>query len=134
MTIRQALFGAASLTLVACGTPQETIHDQVPDTPEPSAVPTASASTKPASTVKTLFVNDKLVDCEGGAGPRKCLQIRESEAGDWELFYASIAGFTFEEGHSYELRVDVKPVERPAADASSLAYTLVEVVAKKPAQ
>ncbi len=78
-----------------------------------------------------MFVSEAVADCEGGGGPRKCMRVRESEAADWELFYASIAGFKYEKGHAYELRVEVRKVGEPAADASSLEYELVEVVSKK---
>ena len=125
---------------VSCSSPQ----DNVPDPPEPtvsptavaSAIPTAepSASAKPADNVKTMFVNDKLVDCEGGAGPQKCMQVRDKADGDWEFFYDNIEGFKYEKGHSYELRVEVRKRDNAPADASSLQYVLVEIVSDKPGQ
>lgn len=82
--------------------------------------------------IKTLYVNSRLVDCEG-AGPQKCLQVRTSPDQEWELFYDRIQGFTFEPGHTYVLRVEETTVDDPPADASSLQYRLVETVSKTPA-
>ncbi len=81
---------------------------------------------------QTLYVNSELVDCEG-AGPQKCMQVRRAPDEDWELFYDQIEGFTFEPGFTYELQVRVTPAQHVPADASSLRYTLVEVIDKSPA-
>jgi hypothetical protein len=83
--------------------------------------------------IETLYVNRELVDCEGGAGPQKCLQVRREADKPWELFYGGIDGFDFEPGFMYEVRVDVTDVDNPPADASSRRYSLVEVVDKTPA-
>ena len=78
---------------------------------------------------KTIFVAAEQVDCRAGAGgPRKCLQIREDANAEWENFYDQIAGFEWQEGMEYELRVRVIPVENPPADASSVKYELIEIV------
>lgn len=77
--------------------------------------------------VKTLFVHEARVDCEG-EGPRKCLQVREPGDSEWSYFYSTIEGFDYEEGTRYELRVSVEEVEDPPADGSSLRYVLVEIV------
>lgn len=80
--------------------------------------------------IETLYVNRELVDCEGGAGPQKCLQVRRRPDELWELFYGEIEGFSFEPGFTYQLRVDVEEVDNPPPDASSLRYALVEIVDK----
>lgn len=80
--------------------------------------------------VKTLFVHEARVDCEG-EGPRKCLQVRESENDEWTLFYSNIEGFDYEEGTRYELLVRVEEVPDPPADGSSLRYVLVEIVSEE---
>jgi hypothetical protein len=82
--------------------------------------------------IKTLYVSSELVDCEG-VGPQQCMQVRSAPDEPWELFYDQIDGFTFEPGFTYELRVRVTAVDNPPADASSLRYTLVDVVDKTPA-
>lgn len=76
---------------------------------------------------KTLFIGPTKVECVG-AGPMECYQVKEDPDGEWLLFYNQIAGFEWESGYTYELRVAVHPVENPPADASSLRYELIEVV------
>ena len=61
----------------------------------------------------------------------KCLQVRDSENGEWRNFYGSIAGFEHEGTYAYELRVEVTSVPSPAADAPSLRYRLLEVVSRR---
>ena len=88
----------------------------------------------PADTVeKTIYVGPTLVDCEG-EGPQKCLQVKENPEDEYSLFYDPIEGFDYEQGYQYELRVGVDPVPDPPAGASSLRYTLIEVVSKEPAE
>lgn len=81
--------------------------------------------------IETLYINSELVECEGGAGPQQCMQVRRGRDEPWELFYDQIEGFVFEPGFTYELRVETRAVDNPPADASSLRYMLVEVVDKK---
>lgn len=90
----------------------------------------ACAEEKPAT--KVLYVNDHLEDCVGVA-PQKCMLVRESEDQDWSYFYDSIEGFSFEEGNSYKLLVQVDQIADPPADAPSLKYTLVEVLSREQA-
>lgn len=78
--------------------------------------------------VTRFWIKPELVDCVGEA-PQRCMQIAEAEDGEYLLFYDQIAGFEFEEGISYVIDVRVDDVFDPPADASSLSYTLVEVVA-----
>ncbi len=92
-----------------------------------SAAPTASGA---SAGVRTLWVREGLVDCEG-EGPMKCLQVRESEASDWRLFYGKIEGFSPDPAFSYELRVTAEPAPAGRMDAPARRYRLVEVVAKK---
>lgn len=82
-----------------------------------------------ASTTEILFVHQTRVDCVG-EGPRKCLQVRHVESEPWTLFYSGIQGFTYEEGHTYQLRVEVVNDPHPPADGSSKRYRLVEIVSK----
>ena len=74
-----------------------------------------------------LWIGPERVECEGVA-PMMCLQVAESEDGDYQLFYDTIEGFDFQEGTSYVIDVSITEVENPPADASSLQYTLVEIV------
>ena len=88
------------------------------------------ACTEKQPDTKVLFVNDHLEDCVGVA-PQKCMLVRESEEEEWSYFYSSIEGFTFEPGNSYKLLVQVTEVKDPPADASSLRYSLLEILSKE---
>ena len=90
-----------------------------------------SSATGPAERVFDLEVSEQRVPCVG-VGPRECLQVREQADAPWQLFYASIEGFTYEPGFRYVLRVAQRPIPNPPADGSSLAYRLVDVVSKAP--
>jgi heat shock protein HslJ len=81
---------------------------------------------------KTIYIGPNLVDCVGVA-PQKCMQVKENSEDDYSMFYNQIEGFDYEEGYEYELVVREEKVENPPADASSLKWTLVEEVSKKPA-
>jgi hypothetical protein len=74
-----------------------------------------------------LWIGPELVECEGVA-PMMCMQVAESADGEYEYFYDEIAGFDYQEGTSYVIDVEITEIEDPPADASSLQYTLVEIV------
>ncbi len=79
------------------------------------------------------WVNSYRVDCVG-VGPMKCLLVQKGEtieAGEWTNFYSEIEGFDYEPGFLYKLKVKEEPVENVPADASSVKYTLVEVLEKR---
>ncbi|MGY5149848.1 MAG: DUF4377 domain-containing protein [Candidatus Nitrosopumilus sp. bin_68KS] len=78
---------------------------------------------------KTFFISPILVDCVGVA-PQKCMQIREDETSDWQNFYDSIEGFTFEQGHAYKILVKITDIENPPADSSSKRYHLIDILEK----
>ena len=107
------LTGAAALTLAAC-----------------SSLIRKSAD----ANINTYWVNSSKVACTG-EGARSCLQIKRGsdlESGNWEMFYSNIEGFDYEPGYLYFLRVKESPRPEPIpADASSIVYTLVEVVEKR---
>lgn len=118
----------------------------------PPAAPTAASSERPSSSAettahdattaspadgadagqstRTFFVRETFAACDG-EGPMKCMQVRESEKGEWELFYGRIEGFTYEEGNKYQLRVEVRENPNPPAGGSSLRYRLVEILSKE---
>jgi heat shock protein HslJ len=79
---------------------------------------------------KTIHVGPYLVDCTGVA-PQKCMLVREDPKDDWTYFYDQIQGFDYEPGFEYELVIREDRIENPPADASSLQWTLVEVVSKE---
>ena len=80
---------------------------------------------------KMLIVADHLENCVG-VGPQSCMLVKENPDEEWTYFYDQIEGFEYEEGYTYELLVDLIPVENPAADASSLRYELKNIITKIP--
>ena len=78
--------------------------------------------------IVTMYIDAELRDCEGGAGPQKCMRVRFDQDEDWLFFYDQIEGFEFKTGNRYTLLVEKHQVENPPADASSLRYVLAEVV------
>ena len=87
----------------------------------------ALAQDDTSSETITLYVGPTTAECVGVA-PQTCLLVKENPEDDYSFFYSNIEGFDYEEGYEYELTVEVEEVENPPADASSLKYTLVEVV------
>lgn len=84
---------------------------------------------------QTLWVNSLKVPCTGVA-PMNCLQIQKGKTAindGWELFYDHIEGFDYQAGYVYKLLVKIEELkpENVPADASSLKYTLVEMIEKK---
>ncbi|MGC4115187.1 MAG: DUF4377 domain-containing protein [Myxococcales bacterium] len=93
----------------------------------------AAADKAPAARSATLFVAAGKVSCQGGEAKQECLQTRASKTAAWTFFYDAIEGFAFEPGNTYELKVQVTDVPKPAQDASSLHYKLEKVVSKEAA-
>ena len=87
----------------------------------------ALAGCSESSDTTRLWIGPERVECEGVA-PMMCLQVAESEDGDYQLFYDTIEGFNYQEGTSYVIDVSITEIENPPADASSLQYTLVKIV------
>lgn len=77
-----------------------------------------------------LTVASQQGDCIGVA-PMKCLYVKKDGQTEWEFFYNNIEGFNYEPGYEYMLEVKVDSVPNPAADQSSLKYTLVKEISKE---
>lgn len=95
------------------------------------------SSKKIDNSVETFWVSGMKSECSSGAGRTHCLQINKGdnlESLDWQTFYAPIEGFDFQEGTMQRIKVKVEKLDpnNVPADASSLRYTLVEVVKKQP--
>ena len=118
-TIGLVMLSLVSLLAVACA--------------QSTSTQPAGEQPQSAAEEKTIFVGPVLVDCEG-EGPQKCMLVKENPQDEYQLFYNSIEGFTFEEGFEFELVVSVEQVDNPPAGGSSLRYTLVEEVSKQPVQ
>jgi hypothetical protein len=99
-----------------------------PDTP--SVKPKKKGEPPVNTGDKMIFVREKRVDCEG-EGPMLCMQVRNAANEEWTLFYGKIEGFSYEEGHAYELRVRVDEAKMAPADGPSQKFKLVEIVSKE---
>ena len=108
------------MTLGACGS-EVAGESAAASTPTEESVPAATDG------VTRLWIGPDLVDCIGEA-QQKCMQVAESEDGEYLNFFDAIEGFTFVEGTSYVVDVLIEEVADPPADGSSLKYTLVEIV------
>ena len=107
------LLGSGTIVIAACTAPE------------------TSTETAPYAEVVTLYVGPEKVDCVGVAA-QECLLVRDSPDDEYEFFYSQINGFDYEPGYEYELLVQKTPVENSPADASSIEWTLIEVVSKTP--
>ncbi|UPS92366.1 DUF4377 domain-containing protein [Bizionia sp. M204] len=76
-----------------------------------------------------MYIANEQVDCVG-VSPQKCMQIKFNSQDDWTFYYGQIEGFTFETGYYYKLSVSKETMANPPADASSIKYTLVEILEK----
>ncbi len=121
--VAPALLVSVALLAAACGSAETSAGNGDGATDEP----TTAAPEGDASNVARLWIKGETVDCIGEA-PQKCLQVADAEDGEYLYFYDSIAGFTFEEGTSYVIDVEITEVADPPADGSSLSYRLIEVI------
>ena len=121
--MRYPLSFAAAVSIAcvsaACGRTQDAVG------------PTDSPSAAASSVLKTLQVAPARVECTGVAS-QTCLQVRESADGPWTQLFGDIAGFTYEPGYLYEIRIQEESVANPPADASSVKRTLVSILSKTP--
>jgi len=90
-------------------------------------------TTKRDKNENIFWINSAKTECVGVA-PMSCLQIQKRKTiiqNNWELFYTTIEGFDYQPGFIYKLNVKEEHFENVPADASSIKYTLVEVLEKK---
>ena len=81
---------------------------------------------------KTVFVAAEVQSCTAGVARTTCLQVREAEDQPWTLHYFGYEGFQHQPGVEYRLRVRGTPVANPPADASSVHWSLIEILDQKP--
>ena len=77
-----------------------------------------------------IQIAPELVEADAGAYVGTFFWAKLAD-GQWGVFYNHIEGFEFEKGYEYVLQVRRDTVPNPAQDASSLKYTLIEVVSKE---
>lgn len=93
---------------------------------------TYRAAHKPAADAprKFIHVSAETKPCTGVA-PMTCLQVREKESDPWQLHYGGIVDFEPQPGIEYRLRIIEETVENPPADASSIRWTLDQVIEQR---
>lgn len=93
---------------------------------------TYRAAHKPAAGAphKFIYVAAETKPCMGVA-PMTCLQVREKESDPWQLQYSGIIGFEPHPGIEYRLRIIEEKVTNPPADASSIRWTLDQVIEQR---
>ena len=96
------------------------------------ALTTAEAGTK-GVVEKVVYVAPEVRPCSAGVMRTTCLQVRESEDQPWTFHYFGYEGFQHQPGVAYRLRVRGAPVANPPADASSMRWTLIEILDQTPA-
>ncbi len=77
-----------------------------------------------------LIIASTKVDCIG-VGPQTCLLVKKDNQQNWIYFYDTILNFIHEDGYEYELLISEKEIKDPPQDASSIEYTLIEIISKK---
>jgi hypothetical protein len=87
--------------------------------------------TEPSERIAEMDIASARVPCVSFY-PRECLRVREHPDTTWTNFYDEIEGFAFEPGFEYTIRVAIRPVNNPMADASSLTYRLLAILRKAP--
>ncbi len=94
-----------------------------------TALQCTTSSGMSGENTKTIIVGPQTADCTGVA-PMKCLQVKETPAGEWSNLYSNIEGFTYEPGYEYVLKIKTEKLANPPADGSSIRYTLIRQVSK----
>jgi len=131
-----SMLRVTSLAMVLLFTTVSACKPEAPAAPTSTGPATSSSGAAAASTDaaaghpgrRSLFVRETKADCEGGEGPRRCLQVRDSPTAEWRYFYGTIRGFQFEEGTRYELEVHAETIGDAPEDSTAVRYTLVKIV------
>ena len=62
---------------------------------------------------------------------REYIRVKEVVSGDiYNMDFSEIAGFKYEKGFEYLIKVKKTKIENPPMDASSIAFSLIEVISK----
>lgn len=88
-------------------------------------------------TEEIFWVHGVKTQCDVGPGKAECMIIYRNSFPtdeDREYFYSNIDGFTFERGVMQKIKVKIEKLDRGnlPVDTSSVKYTLVEVLKKRP--
>ncbi len=81
---------------------------------------------------KTIYIAPQKVDCLGMAD-QKCFLIRYKPGDNWIMNSGSIAGFDYEEGFEYKVKVVREKVPGPVQGVGAINYRVVKVLSKEQA-
>jgi heat shock protein HslJ len=88
----------------------------------------ARAKVGAEAVIRFIYVAPQQVECASGAGKAMCYQVKENEEEPWRLWHGDIAGFNFQPGIAYRLRILEERVTNPPADSGDTKWTLDMVV------
>lgn len=80
---------------------------------------------------KLVYVNSQRVPCDAGVLRTTCYQVRDSDNQPWQYWYGDIAGFQYQPGSIYRLRVVEQPVLNPPPDMPAVQWTLDRVIEQR---
>ncbi len=91
----------------------------------------------PADKVETIlmYVSSETGNYQpwGSETSFECMLVKEEGESEFHpLPYGDIEGFEYQQGHEYELKVQKTTLANPPADASNIAYKLLEIISDIP--
>ena len=85
-------------------------------------------------TVREWTVASQLGISHGFHTLQPVLLVKANDDTSWRAVYEGIEGFDYEPGYEYKLRIKAKQLADPPQDASSVRYSLLELISKIPAR
>lgn len=85
-------------------------------------------------TVREWTVASQLGISHGFHTLQPVLLVKANDETSWRAVYEGIEGFDYEPGYEYKLRIKAKQLPEPPQDASSVRYSLLELISKTPAR
>lgn len=68
----------------------------------------------------------------GSDTPVECMLVKEEGSSSFsKLAFNAIAGFTYEKGNEYTLKVEKRTLANPPADDSKVRYKLIEIISEQ---
>ena len=91
----------------------------------------------PADKIETIlmYVSSETGNSQpwGSETSFECMLVKEEGESEFHpLPYGDIEGFEYQQGHEYELKVQKTTLANPPADASNIAYKLLEIISDIP--
>lgn len=133
--LEQAYFGALgriiSTTADQYGNPQVlTFKLDTGDILTFSRLADPIAGGQPGQT-KLVYVRSQKVTCLAGGLTTSCYEVRDSAGQPWQPWHGEIAGFDYQPGYVYRIRVMETPDPNPPLDGSSVRWTLQGIVEQR---